>query len=170
MKKNIFILLFLLPIFIFAQSESANNEGSKAPNFVLENIDGDLVELNEELGEGPILLSFWATWCKPCVEEMGHFQKIYDELKDDGLKMFAVSTDAEKTVSKVKPFIQSKGFSFDVLLDTNSEVARQYFVRNVPFTVIIDKDGNIVFSHLGYKRGDELKVKEILQELLKNEN
>ncbi len=167
MKKTIFILLLIFPALLSAQSETSENEGSKAPNFVLENMDGDLVELNEELGEGPILLSFWATWCKPCVEEMGHFQKIYEELGDEGMKMFAVSTDAEKTVSKVKPFIQSKGYTFDVLLDTNSEVARLYFVRNVPFTVIIDKDGNIVFSHLGYKRGDELKVKEILQKLLK---
>ena len=159
--RVIFIVLFLgyFSSAVLAQTEKSS-EGAKAPNFVLENLDSDLVELNDEIGEGPILLSFWATWCKPCIEEMAHFQKIYDSYSDKGLKFFAISTDTEKTISKVKPFIRSKGYTFEVLLDTNSEVARDYFARTVPFTAIIDKEGNIVYSHTGYKRGDELEVKK----------
>lgn len=167
MKKFLLlVMVFLCGINLYSQTEK-NTEGAKAPNFVLENLDGDIIELNEEIGEGPILLSFWATWCKPCIEEMSHFHEIYEQYSEKGLKMFAISTDAEKTVSKVKPFIQSKGYNFPVLLDTNREAARDYFAQNIPFTVIIDKNGNIQYSHLGYKRGDEIEVTEIIKKLIK---
>lgn len=160
----IFCLTFLGSV--FAQDE--NQVGKKAPNFKLEDSEGGLFELNKEIGSYPILLSFWATWCKPCVEEMAEYNEIYSELKLKGMKMFAISTDNEKTVSKVKPFVKSKGYSFPVLLDTNSEVSRKYYAKAIPFTVLIDKKGNIVYTHLGYMRGDEELVKKKIEELLKN--
>lgn len=161
-----FIFCLTFSFTVFAQEE--NQVGKKAPNFKLEDSDGNIFELNKETGSYPILLSFWATWCKPCVEEMAEFNVIYSELKSKGFKMFAISTDNEKTVSKVKPFVKSKGYSFPILLDTNSEVARKYYAKAVPFTVLIDKNGHIVYSHLGYMRGDEVQVKKKIEELLKN--
>jgi peroxiredoxin len=120
------------------------------------------VELNNEVGEGPILLSFWATWCKPCIEELAEYKKIYKDYKDKGFKMFAISTDDERTVAKVKPFVKSKGFDFPVLLDTNSDISRLYYAQSVPYSVILDKKGMIIYSHLGYMKGDEIKVREII--------
>ncbi len=79
----IIVFLFLFSFFITAQ-ESEELAGRRAPNFVLENLDGDYVELNQEIGEGPILLSFWATWCKPCIEELAEFKKLYNEYKTAG--------------------------------------------------------------------------------------
>jgi len=152
------ILVFSLPL--FSQDESVGIR--KGPNFKVENLDGDIVELNAEVGEGPILLSFWATWCKPCIEELNEYKKIYEEYKDKGFKMFAISTDDERTVAKVKPFVKSKDFKFPVLLDTNSDVARLYYAQSVPYSVILNKKGMIIYSHLGYMRGDEVKVKEII--------
>jgi peroxiredoxin len=152
------ILVFSLPL--FSQDESVGIR--KGPNFKAENLDGDIVELNAEVGEGPILLSFWATWCKPCIEELNEYKKIYEEYKDKGFKMFAISTDDERTVAKVKPFVKSKDFKFPVLLDTNSDVARLYYAQSVPYSVILNKKGMIIYSHLGYMRGDEVKVKEII--------
>lgn len=149
-------------------SNYAQEFDNKVPNFALENIDGDYVELNSLLGKGPILIAFWATWCKPCIEELQHFQKIYNEFEKDGLQILAISTDSEKSVAKVKPFIKTKKYSFPVLLDTNSEVARDYYATAMPFTVILDKSGKVVYSHLGYKKGDELKVKEIIIQLLES--
>ena len=81
--------------------------------------------------------------------------------------LLGISTDSEKSVAKVKPFIKTKNYTFTVLLDTNSEVARSYYARAVPYTVIIDQNGNIVYSHIGYKKGDELIVKEIIGKLVK---
>jgi peroxiredoxin len=76
--------------------------------------------------------------------------------------MYAISTDDERTVAKVKPFVKSKNYKFPVLLDTNSDVARLYYAQSVPYSVIIDKKGYIIYSHLGYMRGDEDKVKGII--------
>lgn len=138
----------------------------EATNFVLENIEGDIVELNEYIGEGPILISFWATWCKPCKEELLHVQELLEKYVEKGLTVFAISTDSEKSVAKVKPYIKSHNYTFEVLLDTNSEVARSYYVRSVPFTLIIDQAGKVVYQQLGYRKGDEIKVEEVISKLI----
>ena len=160
--KILFVLFSaaLFSISIFSQ----DNEGGirKGPDFTLEDLSGDFVELNQEVGEGPILLSFWATWCKPCIEEMDEYKKIYNDYKDKGFKMYAISTDDENTVAKVKPLVKSKGYNFPVLLDTNGDAVRLYYAQSIPYSVILDKQGMIIYSHLGYMKGDEVKVKDII--------
>lgn len=160
--KIVLILLSLI-VFSFALFSQDNSAGiRKGPDFTLENLDGDLVELYKEVGDGPILLSFWATWCKPCLEELNEYKQIYSEYKDQGFKMYAISTDDENTVAKVKPLVKSKGYNFPVLLDTNSDVVRLYYAQSIPYSVILDKKGMIIYSHLGYMKGDEVKVKQII--------
>ena len=168
MKVTYAIILFLLiSNLIFSQPET--NGGRKGPNFKLENLEGDITELYNELGDGPVLLSFWATWCKPCIDELTEYKKIFNEFKDKGFKMFAISTDNERTVAKVKPFVKSKNYNFPVLLDTNSDVARIYYAQAVPFSVILNDKGYIVYTHLGYMRGDELNVRNTVSELVKKQ-
>ena len=159
------LLLILFSAAIFSISLfSQDNAGGirKGPDFTLEDLSGDFVELNQEVGEGPILLSFWATWCKPCIEELDEYKKLYNDYKDKGFKMFAISTDDENTVAKVKPLVKSKGYNFPVLLDTNGDAVRLYYAQSIPYSVILDKDGMIIYSHLGYMKGDEVKVKDIV--------
>jgi peroxiredoxin len=159
--------VILVLVFYFAAFAQPESEGMrKGPNFKAENLEGDIIELEKELGDGPILLSFWATWCKPCIEELSEYKKIFNEFKDKGFKMFAISTDDERTVAKVKPFVKSKNYNFPVLLDTNSDVARLYYAQAMPFSVILDEKGYIVYSHLGYMRGDELKVRDKISEMV----
>lgn len=160
---KLFLILLSVVIFSFSVFSQGNSDGiRKGPDFTLEDLDGDFVELNQEVGDGPILLSFWATWCKPCLEELNEYKKIYKDYKDKGFKMFAISTDDESTVAKVKPLVKSKGYNFPVLLDTNSDAVRLYYAQSVPYSVILDKNGMIIYSHLGYMKGDEVKVKEII--------
>jgi peroxiredoxin len=166
MMKLLIIPLFLLLVINLHSQEQEKQITGNAPEFKLENVDGENVSLKDELGKGPILLSFWATWCKPCVEELIKYKDLYEQYKDKGLKIFAISTDDERTVAKVKPFVKSKKYPFIVLLDTNSEVARKYYAQNVPYSVLLDKNGKIIYTHLGYMKGDELKMQNKIDELV----
>lgn len=165
MKKLIFVFLIGVSFLVFPQEDIT--QGKSAPNFKLESLDGSFVELSKIIGKGPVLLSFWATWCKPCMEEMTELNKIYEELKDKGFTLLAISTDNEKTVAKVKPLVKSKNFNFIVLLDKNSDVARKYYAQQIPYSVLIDKDGKIISTHMGYMKGDEKKLREKILNLLK---
>lgn len=164
--KILQIILLFISIGVFNFAQEAEISGKQAPNFKLVNLDGKYIELSKEIGNGPILLSFWATWCKPCLEEMVEYNKIYEQYKDKGLKLLAISTDTEKSVAKVKPYVKSKEYVFQVLFDTNGDVARKYYAQQMPYTVIINKEGNIIYSHLGYMKGDEKKAETVISELL----
>jgi len=130
---------------------------SDVTDFTLNDVDGNSVSLSQYSGKGkPVILSFWATWCKPCVAEMPHLQKLYDAQK---AVVLAISLDGPETEAEVAPFIKSKGFTFPVLLDTETRAASLYNPRRAaPFTVIIDKGGKIVKRRDGFNPGDEVQL------------
>lgn len=163
MLKSIILFSVLLASCLFAQT------GQKAPGFTLENLEGEAVALRDHGDSSVVLISFWATWCKPCMEELPEVEKIFSELANRGLKGFAISVDGERTVAKVEPFVKSKKMTIPVLLDTNGDVARLFYAKDVPHTVLIDKKGEVVYSHSGYKKGDEIQLKEKIIELLGSE-
>ncbi len=139
-----------------------------APDFKLQDIDKNTVQLSSQTGRGPLLISFWATWCKPCVEEMQELVKIHNEFHDKGFDILAVSIDNEKTVARVKSFAKAKKYPFTVLLDTNGETAQKYYVgQSVPAAFLLDKDGRIIYQSSGYKKGDELKLRKKIEDLLR---
>lgn len=116
---------------------------------------------------GPIIFSFWATWCAPCKRELTTIYETYEDWKiETGVTLVAVSIDDQKTINSVSVYVNGKGWDYLILLDHNGDFKRAMGVNNVPHTFLVDKLGNIVYSHNNYAPGDE----EILYEEIKKLN
>jgi peroxiredoxin len=136
--------------------KAENTSGAKLPDFSLETIDGETFTLSEHVGREVIVMSFWATWCVPCLAELPHLEKLYVAEKDRGLVVVAVSMDEPTTQSEVAPTARRIGLTMPVVLDTDQLAVRLYNgQRNAPMTVVIDRAGKIVRSSPGYQPGDE---------------
>ncbi len=128
---------------------------SKAPHFSAQNLEGEKVELKTLLEEGPVLISFWATHCKPCIKELNKLQKLYPDYRKKGFEILAVDVDGPRSVSRVKSKVKGLKWEFPVLFDTNKDIYRKYHVLGIPHTVLIDSNGNIQYTHTTYRSGDE---------------
>ncbi len=141
-------------------------DGDKAPDFTLEDINDEEIRLTEVLENGPVLLDFWATWCRPCKQALPLFAAIYDDLKDQGFTLLAISVDDTKSMNKVKPYVKSNEWEFPVLYDPTSEVLKSFRGRTVPHAVLISQDGRIVKTWIGYHSGEEEEVRAEIMKLL----
>ncbi len=162
LRCAIISLIFLILPF------SAGGKGklSTAPDFALKNLDGEDMELKELLKQGPVLISFWATWCKPCIKELNQLQKVYKKYKAKGFELLAIDVDGPRSISKVKPKVKGLKWEFPVLWDKSKKVYRKYHVLGIPHTVLIDKSGEIRYTHTTYRPGDEEVIKKKIEELL----
>jgi peroxiredoxin len=158
-----FSLIFSAALLLTPGIVSAQN----APDFVLKDLDGNSVRLSDFRGKNVVLIDFWATWCLPCVKELPHFQRFYDTYRQEGLTVLAISVDGPESLAMVRPFMKRYGYTFPVLLDTDSEVIALYNPRvALPYTLLIDREGNIQKVHQGYSPGDEKMMEEELLRLL----
>lgn len=135
----------------------------RAQDFTLRDVNGAEVALSAYQGK-VVVMSFWATWCGPCKEEMPHLLKMHQELADKGLVVLSISTDDARSVSKVKPFIQKMGYTFPVLLDKESTVISSYTPsKTLPYTAVVARDGTIARRTSGYTPGDEAELRTFLE-------
>jgi cytochrome c biogenesis protein CcmG/thiol:disulfide interchange protein DsbE len=164
MKKSI---LMYLTIGLLASSVLGQNK--KATDFTLPDMDGKNFRLSENLGKGPVLINFWATWCGPCKAEMKKLKKIFKKYKEDGLQILSISIDDPKTVNRVKGDVKINRYPFKILLDTNSEVFHLYGGVNPPHSILINNEGQIVYTHTGYRKGDEIELEKKIAALIETE-
>ncbi len=151
---SIFCVLYsMLPLLYsnaFAQDSSYNIEklvGQRAPDFTLKDLEGKPVNLSSFKGK-VVLLNFWATWCPPCKAELPSMNKLYQQLKNRGLVIIAVSTD--RSVSVIKEFTKNNPLDFIIVIDSDLRVSRSlYKVFMLPTTFIIDKRGIISGRYFG---------------------
>jgi len=135
-------------------------------NFSLENTDNQTVFYNDLKGQKLTVLDFWATWCKPCLNALPKIAMLADTFKNKGVQFIGISVDGPRNWSKVKPFIQSLGVSYPVLIDKDGEVMRDLNINAVPTLLVADENDEIVYSHEGFNLGDEKIIANELDKLL----
>lgn len=167
MKK----ILFILSIATFSlQAVAQENSGqSKSiPSIQLKDMEGKVVNTAELGLKGPIVFSFWATWCAPCKRELNTIHELYEDWQEEtGVTIVAVSVDDEKTKNNVPVYVNGKSWEYIVLMDPNGDFKRAMGVNNVPHTFLVDADGKIVYSHNSYAPGDEEILYQKILELKK---
>lgn len=138
------------------------------PSVQLRDLDGKPVDSATLSNDGkPFVVSFFATWCKPCLRELKSIAEVYPDWQDEtGMKLIAISIDEAQNAGKVRPLVDAQGWEYEVLLDSNSELYRALGVQMVPHLFIIDGQGNIVENRSGYTDGSESHIIEKIREVL----
>jgi cytochrome c biogenesis protein CcmG/thiol:disulfide interchange protein DsbE len=158
-------LLLAIPALCLGLTLSAYSQSISSLTTQLATASGEQTTV-AKLGTGKVtVVSFWATWCKPCKEEMKAMSPIYQKMKDK-LQYVAISIDNTKTMARVAPFIKSQGYEFPVLLDPNSDLFRALNGSNVPYTLVFNADGTLHSRHDGYLEGDQAKLEKELESMI----
>lgn len=159
--KSTMLKMILSGFLIFCLSLCLAQE---VPNVSITTLNGEKLNVSKIDSSTPVVMSFWATWCLPCMEELNTINEKYEDWqKENKFTLYAVSTDDARTTSKVKTVVKSKGWPYTVLLDPNQTLKRALNINSIPHVILIHK-GKIVYSHVGYSPGDEdeliKKIKE----------
>ncbi|HHW59231.1 MAG: TlpA disulfide reductase family protein [Bacteroidales bacterium] len=163
MNKLFLFFCLLISNFIFAQKP--------LPSINIFDINGNVFNTDSIKNENkPIIISFWATWCKPCLQELNAISDLYDEWEEmTGVKLYAISIDDQRTSATVSSFVKGKNWPFIILKDPNHDLKRLLGVNNIPHNFILDKNRDIVWIHTGYSIGSEEEIIEKVKQLLQND-
>ena len=162
---DMFKKIFLMAV----MAVTALSAAAALPSVSLKDINGKTVDTATLSNDGkPFVISFFALWCKPCNRELKAISEIYDEWQEEtGMRLVAVSIDEAQNAQKVKPFVESKGWEYEVLLDPNGEFKRQMGVNDIPHVFVVDGEGHIVWNHQGSVDGGEEDILEAVKAALK---
>ena len=164
MTRKLILSLFVIAYF----TVSSFSQNRTLPSVKVKNLKGSLVNIQTIENDGkPIVISFWATWCKPCKKELNTIAEVYEDWQEEtGVKLIAVSIDDTRSMSKVAPYVNSSDWDYEIYLDSNSDLKRAMGVSTVPHTFLIDGNGKIVWHHKGYIDGDEEELYEQIEHLV----
>ncbi len=137
------------------------------PDIEVKTLEGQSVSIQDYLNDDKVtVLSFWATWCSPCKKELNTITDYYEEWQEKyDMKLIAITIDNARAIRKVKPMVDGFGWEYTVLSDVNEDLKKAMNFQTVPQTFVVDKEGNIVYSHSGYTPGDEYELEEVLEGL-----
>lgn len=164
----------ILTLFVFTSLYSAvaqTSETKPLPAAEVKTLDGKKLNMSTVANDGkPMIISFWATWCKPCKKELDAISEVFEEWqKETGVKLIAISIDDTRSSGKVVTDAKSHGWEYEIYLDENQDFKRAMNVNNVPHTFIVNGKGEIVWQHNSYAEGDEEHLFEVLKKIAKGE-
>lgn len=153
---------FLIPFLLIVFVTSMLSAQKSVPDVDVQDLEGKRVNLKEYTNQGHFtILSFWATWCKPCKTELDAIYEIYPDWQDEfGVELVAVSIDDSRTSRKVIPMVEQKNWPYTILTDSNQNVQRALNFRSIPQTFLVNKEGQIIYSHNGYTPGAEYELED----------
>ena len=157
---------FVLVATIFTAMYADKQRDIMLPDLSVRLVDGKQVRLSALLEEGPLLVSFWATWCAPCKKEMIFLEKFHQKYNENSFRVLAISTDSPKSMSKVKSYIRAKKYTFLVGIDPNQEIAKKMNALLMPTTLILNKDRKVSWYHQGFIPGDEKEIEAQIRAVL----
>ena len=126
----------------------------QAIDFSLPDLEGNTVRLSDFRGERTVLISFWATWCQPCIKELQHIQDIYTSFGSENLAVLAISVDGAWT-DQLEAECGEKPPGFPVLVDRNSRLSRQLGLRRIPTVLVVNRERSVTYVHEGYPGNPE---------------
>lgn len=164
--KKIFLLSFLF-VMLVAGKAWAQDGAWTMPDIKVKDLKGGTVSTASFANDGkPIIISFWATWCKPCVLELRTIAESYPEwVEETGVKLIAISIDDARNAPKVAPFVEGQGWEYEVYIDENSDFKRALNVNNVPTTFVLNGKGEFMWTHNSYSPGDEEHLLEVVKQV-----
>lgn len=159
--KKMFLLSFCIVSSLLSMSQK------QLPKVNVENLKNETVAIGSVLSDSvPVVLSFWSTTCKPCILELDALGEQYEDWQEDfKFKVVAVSIDDSRAASKVRALVEGRGWPFTILLDKNQDLKRALNVNTMPQLFVLDKHGNIIYTHTGYTPGSEMEVYEVLKKM-----
>ena len=166
MRKYLFTLLFLSKSVMFATDSDL---GSKIPDLRLKLLNGQKITIHELLKDGPLMIDFWATWCKPCKKVMKYLDQYHQDYADQGFKVLMINQDTPRSLGKVKSYIRSQNHQFFVGLDPNQKIAQKLNGMVMPTLILVDKGGEIKWRHQGYIPGEEVEIEKQIKLILESQ-
>lgn len=164
--KRILCIIFALSLFATTYA-GGGNEAKDVPSVQVEDLNGKKLDFKTMLTPGKFyVVSFWATWCVPCKAELSNMVDLASKWKENfKTEIIAVSTDDSRAKAKVKAYVSGEGWPFTILLDQNQDLMRSLGIQSIPFAMIIDDKGKIVYIHNAYVEGDEFEIENKLSSL-----
>jgi len=164
MKKISTLVLGLLAVAAFAQDKTANRT---LPKVDVKTLTGETVNSSTFDNAGkPIIIDFWATWCKPCIEELNTIHELYpDWQKETGVKLITISLDDARTMQRVAPFVNGKGWTYESYIDPNGDFKRAMNVNMPPQTFVLNGKNEIVWQHVGFAEGNEDEIYDAVKKV-----
>jgi len=156
----------LLALMLAASAPTIASDSSPFSGRALRSVNGTTLALSDSLARGPVLLDFWATWCRPCEHALPAVQRVHERYRERGVTVVAVSIDGPRNWARVRPFAARLGLTFPVVIDEDGALARRFRVQSVPMSVLLAPGGRVVRVHSGSHPAEEESLGAALDALL----